>query len=56
MQCEGVGEDCVTKIGKLVSDDEMAMAATKYPLNTPHTKDRRGDGHDCPILEELRWS
>jgi asparagine synthase (glutamine-hydrolysing) len=43
MQCEGVGEDWVSilqnKIGGLVTDEEMALAATKYPLNTPHTKE-----------------
>jgi len=43
MQCEGVGEDWVSilqgKIAALVSDAEMAEAASTYPINTPHTKE-----------------
>ena len=43
MQCEGVGEDWVSQLQRQVadqvSDAEMANAATRYPLNTPHTKE-----------------
>lgn len=43
MQCEGVGEDWVSilqaKVSSLVTDEEMAGAAEKYPLHTPHTKE-----------------
>lgn len=43
MQCEGVGEDWVSilqqKISALVTDEEMEEAPTKYPLNTPQTKE-----------------
>ncbi|KAL9184945.1 hypothetical protein ACHAXT_002722 [Thalassiosira profunda] len=43
MQCEGVGEDWVSilqrRVSSLVSDAEMADAATTYPINTPHTKE-----------------
>lgn len=43
MQCEGVGEDWVSilqkQVSSLVSDEEMAGAAEKFPLHTPHTKE-----------------
>lgn len=43
MQCEGVGEDWVailqSKVSALVSDEEMEEASTKYPINTPQTKE-----------------
>lgn len=43
MQCEGVGEDWVSilqkQVSALVSDDEMEQAQTKYPINTPQTKE-----------------
>jgi len=43
MQCEGVGEDWVSilqsKIEAIVSDKEMDEAASKYPLNSPQTKE-----------------
>jgi asparagine synthase (glutamine-hydrolysing) len=43
MQCEGVGEDWVSQLQRQVaakvSDAELANAAIKYPLNTPHTKE-----------------
>jgi asparagine synthase (glutamine-hydrolysing) len=43
MQCEGVGEDWVSilqnKISALVSDEEMAEAASRFPLNPPQTKE-----------------
>ena len=43
MQCEGVGEDWVSilqrKVSALVSDEEMEQAHTKYPVNTPQTKE-----------------
>lgn len=43
MQCEGVGEDWVAilqgKIAELVSDEDMATAAERFPLNTPQTKE-----------------
>ena len=43
MQCEGVGEDWVSQLQRQVaaqvSDAELANAATKYPLNTPQTKE-----------------
>mmetsp|Transcript_26171 Transcript_26171/g.39222 ORF Transcript_26171/g.39222 Transcript_26171/m.39222 type:complete len:225 (-) Transcript_26171:726-1400(-) len=43
MQCEGVGEDWVSilqkQVSALVSDEEMEQAPTKYPINTPQTKE-----------------
>jgi len=43
MQCEGVGTDWVSILqamcGDVVSDAEFADAATKFPLNTPHSKE-----------------
>lgn len=43
MQCEGVGEDWVSQLQRQVAaqvtDAEMADAAAKYPLHTPHTKE-----------------
>jgi len=43
MQCEGVGEDWVSilqaQVSSLVTDAEMAMASTAFPLNTPQTKE-----------------
>mmetsp|Transcript_1277 Transcript_1277/g.2329 ORF Transcript_1277/g.2329 Transcript_1277/m.2329 type:complete len:693 (+) Transcript_1277:161-2239(+) len=43
MQCEGVGEGWVAKLQRhcesMVSDADFAMAAARFPHDTPHTKE-----------------
>lgn len=43
MQCEGIGMTWVAELqhrcNKMISDEEFALRAEKYPINTPHTKE-----------------